>query len=71
MKVTEKGQVTIPKKLRDRYGLHPDVEIDLVPDTDGIRIRKHTAAAHPIRGVFGILNRPAKVDIYIEEIRGR
>ncbi len=71
MKVSERGQVTIPKKLRDRYGLHPEVEIDVVADEDGIRVRKRTAGAHPIREVFGILNRPAEVDTYIEEIRGR
>jgi AbrB family looped-hinge helix DNA binding protein len=71
MKVTERGQVTIPKKLRDRYGLHPDVEIDFVPDKDSIKIRKHTAATHPIREVFGILKRPSDVDTYMEEIRGR
>lgn len=71
MKVSERGQVTIPKKLRDRYGLHPEVEIDVVADEDGIRVRKRTAGPHPIREVFGILNRPAEVDTYIEEIRGR
>jgi AbrB family looped-hinge helix DNA binding protein len=71
MKVSERGQVTIPKKLRDRYGLHAEVEIDFVADEDGIRVKKHTAAAHPIREVFGILKRPSEVDTYIEEIRGR
>ena len=71
MKVTKGGQVTIPKKLRDSYGLHPEVEIDVVADEDGIRVKKRTAATHPVREVFGILNRPAVVDTYIEEIRGR
>jgi len=71
MKVSERGQVTIPKKLRDRYGLHPEVEIDFVADEDGLRVRKRTAAGHPIREVFGILKRPSGVDTYIEEIRGR
>jgi AbrB family looped-hinge helix DNA binding protein len=71
MKVSERGQITIPKKLRDRYGLHAEVEIDFVADEDGIRVKKHTAAAHPIREVFGILKRPSEVDTYIEEIRGR
>ncbi|MBW2039158.1 MAG: AbrB/MazE/SpoVT family DNA-binding domain-containing protein [Deltaproteobacteria bacterium] len=71
MKVSERGQVTIPKKLRDRYGLNAEVEIDFVPDEDGIRIIKRAAASHPIREVFGILNRPSEVDTYIEEIRGR
>jgi AbrB family looped-hinge helix DNA binding protein len=71
MKVSERGQVTIPKKLRDRYGLHAEVEIDFVPDDEGIRVKKHTAASHPVREVFGILKRPSEVDTYIEEIRGR
>ena len=27
MKITEKGQVTIPKAIRERYGLYPGSEV--------------------------------------------
>lgn len=38
--VTTKGQVTIPKKLRDRYGIKPGARIDFVASPDGIQLRK-------------------------------
>ena len=38
--VTSKGQVTIPKELRDRYDIQPGAEVDFVPVGDGIRLRK-------------------------------
>lgn len=71
MKISERGQITIPKNLRDKYGLNKDIEVEFVPEKDGICLRKHTLRQHPIKEVFGILNSPSVTDEYIEEIRGR
>ena len=30
MRVTERGQVTIPKEIRDRFGFEPEAEVDFV-----------------------------------------
>ena len=30
MKITSKGQVTIPAEVREQAGLHPDLEVDIV-----------------------------------------
>jgi AbrB family looped-hinge helix DNA binding protein len=38
--VTSKGQVTIPKELRDRFGIEPGAQVDFVAADDGIRVRK-------------------------------
>ena len=38
MRVTEKGQVTIPKPIRDRLGLGPGSEVDFVDEGDGVRL---------------------------------
>lgn len=38
--VTSKGQVTIPKELRDRFGIEPGAEVDFAAAEDGIRLRK-------------------------------
>ena len=38
--VTSKGQVTIPKELRDRFGIKPGAQVDFTPAEDGIRLRK-------------------------------
>lgn len=35
MRVTEKGQVTIPKEIRDRLGIVPGSEVEFVPSRDG------------------------------------
>jgi AbrB family looped-hinge helix DNA binding protein len=71
MKISERGQVTIPKLLRDRFGLGKDVPVDLVPTDHGILIQKRTQRKHPVDLVYGILGRPSNSDAYIEEMRGR
>jgi AbrB family looped-hinge helix DNA binding protein len=39
-KVTSKGQVTIPKELRDEFGFLPGTEIEFVREEGAIRVRK-------------------------------
>jgi AbrB family looped-hinge helix DNA binding protein len=38
MKITTKGQVTIPRELRDRYGLHPTLDVEFRELEDGVKI---------------------------------
>ena len=38
MRVTEKGQVTIPKDIRDRLNIGPGSEVDFVADEKGARL---------------------------------
>jgi AbrB family looped-hinge helix DNA binding protein len=38
MRVTEKGQVTIPKEVRDRLGITPGSEVEFVADDKGARL---------------------------------
>jgi AbrB family looped-hinge helix DNA binding protein len=71
MKVSERGQITIPKAIRDRFGLHPNMEVELEVTEQGVFIRKRSQAQHPVDQVFGILGRPSDTDGYIEEVRGR
>ncbi len=35
MKITSKGQVTIPKAVRDKLGIGPNVEVEFVEDDNG------------------------------------
>ncbi|HEY5708538.1 MAG TPA: AbrB/MazE/SpoVT family DNA-binding domain-containing protein [Solirubrobacterales bacterium] len=39
-KITSKGQVTIPKEIREDFGFLPGTEIEFVRDGDDIRVRK-------------------------------
>lgn len=48
MKVTEKGQVTIPKELRDALGIGAGTEVEFERRKDTIVVRKSTSA--PSRG---------------------
>jgi bifunctional DNA-binding transcriptional regulator/antitoxin component of YhaV-PrlF toxin-antitoxin module len=40
MKVTDKGQVTIPPDLRKRHGLLPRREVEFVDQPDGVLVVK-------------------------------
>ncbi len=71
MRVSERGQITIPKRLRERFGLNHNVEVELTPTERGILIQKRAAARHPVERVHAILDSGKGTDDYIEEIRGR
>ena len=76
MRISERGQITIPKHLRERFGLHPGVEVVITPAENGLLIHKRLAGQIPVDRVFGILGNGAlgegvTVDDYIEEIRRR
>ena len=60
MRLTSKGQVTIPLEIREKLGLHPgaEVEFDIVDDT--VRIRKADAQ----------IRRRAEVRAWIDRVRG-
>ncbi len=38
MRVTSKGQVTIPIDVRERFGLLPDTEVEFIVEGDTVRI---------------------------------
>ena len=38
MRITSKGQVTIPKKIRDQLGVGPGSDVDFVPTAEGVRL---------------------------------
>lgn len=44
-RITRKGQVTIPKELREEFGLEEGDELRWEKTEDGIRVRKATRSA--------------------------
>ena len=44
-RITRKGQVTIPKRLREKFGLEEGDELRWEVDDDGIVVRKATKSA--------------------------
>lgn len=52
-RVGTKGQVVIPKVIRDEIGLQPGAEVDFERDGDGVRIvPSGTAATRGLRGRY-------------------
>ena len=45
MRITSKGQVTIPIALRERAGFLPGVEVEFELEPDGLAIRKARGSA--------------------------
>jgi len=73
MRVSERGQVTIPMRLRKMYGLDKNVEVEFVPEEGRLLIRKKPPKRHPVDRLVGIGKLPfgESVDDYIEQARGR
>lgn len=71
MRISERGQVTIPKELRDRLGMNHMVEVEMTATREGLLIRKQSTAEHPVDRVFGILGRGGSTDEFLKDIRGR
>ena len=40
MKITTKGQVTIPMELRNKFGLLPNTHVEFVPERGGLKLVK-------------------------------
>jgi bifunctional DNA-binding transcriptional regulator/antitoxin component of YhaV-PrlF toxin-antitoxin module len=71
MKISDRGQITIPNNFRKRFGLNKNVEIEFVPTDQGLLIQKMSRKRHPVETVIGILKKASDSDRYIEEVRGR
>jgi AbrB family looped-hinge helix DNA binding protein len=50
MRITSKGQVTIPQEVRERFGLLPDTEVEFVTKRNSVHIVKSGTSAKPTRG---------------------
>lgn len=54
MRISERGQVTIPQELREQYGLLPNTEVRFVPDESGLRlVASPTSRATAISALYG------------------
>ena len=71
MRISDRGQITIPKALRDRFGMNHNVEVEITPTDRGLLIRKRTTTEHPVERVYALLGRQGSTDDYLETIRGR
>ena len=79
MRVTEKGQVTIPKEIRDRLGIGPGSEVDFVERDSVVVLEKRVNAppqgeqtfekwAASVAGTFDTMGMDGKA--YVDWLRG-
>jgi antitoxin PrlF len=68
-RVTRKGQVTIPKRVRDRLNLKPGSAVDFELAADGRVVLVKVGGAHRAhRGVFSRIRGAATVGVTTDEI---
>jgi antitoxin PrlF len=67
--VSEKGQITVPKRLRERLGIHPGDRLELVEDA-GRLVATKAIPGDPVAAVYGILDLDVSTDETIRELRG-
>ncbi len=62
--VTSKGQVTLPKKVREALRVRPGDQIDFVLEGEGeVRVR---AGRFDVRDLRGLLRRPGRSPVSLE-----
>ncbi len=66
--VAERGQVTIPKVLRDKLGIRPGSTLEFSARNGSLVATK--AETDPVSQVFGCLGRKIDTDRFIRELRG-
>lgn len=66
--VAERGQVTIPKPLRDKLGIRPGTALEFSARNGMLVARK--AETDPVSGVFGCLGGRVDTDKFIRALRG-
>lgn len=69
-RVSEKGQVTIPKALRDRLGIRAGEVLEFKEEHGHLVVTKRSER-DPVDALYGILATGERSDELVEELRGR
>ncbi len=67
--VAERGQVTIPKRLRDRLGIGPGSVVDFEEDRGRLVLVK-VVSNDPVSRVLGCIQLDQDTDTLVRELRG-
>jgi antitoxin PrlF len=69
--ISAKGQITVPKAVRDTLGLRPGTRVEFELVAQGALLRKgHRGGLRAVDRVLGILKREAPTDSLIADMRG-
>jgi len=68
-KVAERGQVTIPKPLRDRLGIRPGTVLEFRED-EGRLVAVKVETLDPVDQAYGKLGRGRRTEEIMRQLRG-
>jgi AbrB family looped-hinge helix DNA binding protein len=68
MRITAKGQVTIPQPIRRQLGLHPSTEVEFEVAGNAVRIRKASGKSGRGQRIVGHLTGRGGVRLSTDEI---
>lgn len=69
--ISSKGQITVPKAVRDRLGLRAGTTVEFEVVDRGVVLRKgRPGGARPVDLVRGMLKRRASTDRVLDDMRG-
>jgi AbrB family looped-hinge helix DNA binding protein len=66
--VSEKGQVTIPKRLRNRLGIRPGQALEFTEE-HGRLVATKAQVGDPVASVYGILELDRSTDEIVADLR--
>lgn len=67
--VSEKGQVTVPKRLRERLGIRPGDQLEF-SEEHGCLVARKVSERNPVEAVYGILKLGESTDEMLRALRG-
>jgi len=73
-RIGERGQVVVPKRLRQKYGLRPDTEVEFLEEGGRLVLARRDGYADPVGALVGLCTGRGPwrtTDEYLEETRGR
>ncbi|HET9593603.1 MAG TPA: AbrB/MazE/SpoVT family DNA-binding domain-containing protein [Solirubrobacterales bacterium] len=70
MRITSKGQVTIPKEIRDKFGMLPGTEVEFVAEGREVKVQKVKGGRNRGQEIVEHLRQASGGDIHLttEEI---
>ena len=69
-RVAERGQVTIPKRLRERLGVKPGTVLEFTEE-HGKLVAVKAGGVDPVGEVLGCLGKKLDTDTMMAQLRGR
>ena len=68
MKITSKGQVTIPQELRNKLGFFPGTEVEFIPEGNSLKLTKSKTAPGKGAKLIEQLKSKATIRLSTDEI---